>query len=61
MFNVELPIRSVGRLRLIDVSIGVQIIGKHLENFSFERRMPYLVMVIAGRGNKEAFVRNSVS
>lgn len=32
---------------------------KHLENFSFERKMPYLVIVIVGRGNKKAFIRNT--
>lgn len=34
---------------------------KIIGNLNFEKNPTYLVMVIAGRGNKEAFVRNSVS
>lgn len=44
----------------MDILVGIQIIGKALGNFSLER-MSYLVIAIAGRGRKEAFVRNSVS
>lgn len=41
--------------------MGIQIIGKSFGNVNCEKRTTYLVIVIAGRGNKEAFVRNSVS
>lgn len=58
-FNVELPIHSLGRLRII--LVGIQIIVKSFGNLNLEKRTTYLVIVIAGRGNKEAFVRNSVS
>lgn len=35
-------------MRLIHVLVGIKL-KKHWENFSFERRMPYLMIVIAGR------------
>lgn len=40
--------------------VGIQIIGKSFGNLNFEKGTTCLVIVIAGRGNKEAFVRNTV-
>lgn len=60
-FNVELPIHSLERLKLKDVLIEIQIIGKSFGNLNFEKKPTYLVIVITGRGNREDFVRSSVS